>query len=258
MSVQQDLEFSGSGSASKNLSQDLFWAYPIETDLALKTLATIQEIFQSESFAKVEPLNHQVAEILKPLTEEGLKAYYHEPSKTIEMSPLLRKTADAGVNSVKKAIFLVIQTIFKKMPLEQLKALGGYMESMIYQNSEDGSYHVAFVLDVSLAERAAELIERVRTDRLTKLYMKELIEALGDLVHAGVEHYYSKPSDLITLGRITKKAADIGIDTAEKGVRGLIRKILRELPHEALVELADYVETLMLPVPEAHLSTGAA
>lgn len=253
MTVQENLFNS---SIQSDASEGLFWAYPIGSELALKTLDVIQEISQTEAATNVEMLNRKVAEVLKPLTEDGLVAYYHRPSETIEMSPLLRKTADAGVNSVKKAIFLVIQTIFKKMPLEQLKALAGYMESMIYRDGEDGEYHVAFVLEAELAVRASELIERVRTDRLTKLYMKELIQALGDLVHEGVEHYYSKPSDLITLGRITKKAADIGIDTAEKGVRGLIRKILRELPHDALVQLADYVETLMLPIPDTQLTVG--
>ena len=52
------------------------------------------------------------------------------------------------------------------------------------------------------------------------------------------------------MGNMSKKAADLGITQAEKGIRRLIDKLLREVNHQQLVELSYHLESMI------HQKTG--
>ena len=92
------------------------------------------------------------------------------------------------------------------------------------------------------------LIERVRRDRETQAYIHEIVDALCDLVEQGVQHYYRSPSNQIGLTGMTRKTVDLGVQNAQKGIRMLIEKLVRDLEHQLLVVLSRHIESMIHPL----------
>lgn len=208
---------------------------------ACDTIAAIQ------TQSNTADINAKIAKSLIDITEVGFDAYYYKPSDMVQISPVVKKAADTGMIAVKRGVHMVIRKLFKNIPTPELETLAEYMGSLLTHEDTDGStrYYIAFTLTPELYNLAQELLTRVSQDPNIDGYRQNIISALNKLIRAGVEAYYETPSNMINLGRVTRKTANIGISTAEKGSNVVVKKLFNVMPYDALTPLSSYFESLL-------------
>jgi hypothetical protein len=189
-------------------------------------------------------LNRCAGENLIRVTDTGFKAYYEHPVNNVKLSPMLRKTADAGVHTVQKAVHIVIRRIFDDRPRDQLLFMSRYMGDMLCTNPQ-GEHFLCFRLDAGLFQRATALLARVRTDPDINAYRQEILGALEELIEAGLEAYYSMPVGQVNLGRFMRAASDLGINTAHRGIIAVVHKLFTPMSREDMLPLTTYFESLL-------------
>ncbi|MFD2230270.1 hypothetical protein [Alkalimarinus sediminis] len=224
------------------------WGFPINEQLHLDTHETVEKI-QLDCGKGTKELNQQAARIVVKLTLHGLEHYYQRPTEIVPLPPTMKKAADTGIKAVMGAIHLVIKQFFKKRNDEELKQLSLYIQQMLWTHPDKNEPHLVFAVHEALHSKAIELIEQVRTEKNTDAYIDDVIDALCELVELAVANYYHYPTDKVEMGNMSKKTADLGINQAEKGIRKLIDKLLREVSHRQLVELSYHLESMIHQKP---------
>ncbi len=225
-------------------TENALWGFPIDQDLHTSARETAQRI-QADDGQGTRALSQEAAQVVVKLTQHGLQSYYYRPTEIVPLTPTLKKTADTGIKAIMAAIQMVIKQFFSKRSDEELKELSGYLEHMLWQRSDSSEPHLVFSVHEELHQRAIALIAQVRTESDTSAYIDGVIDALCEIVDLSIVHYYQHPTSKVSMGRISKKTADVGINTAEKGIRKLIDRLLRDLKHEQLVELSYHLESLI-------------
>lgn len=220
-----------------------YWGFPIRDELHEEARETAERIQKGDDGAK--KLSGDAANIVIQLTDHGLESYYQRPTEIAPLSGGLQKTADSGIKAVMSAIRMVIRQFFSKRSEDELRELSVYLESMLWVHPETGEAHLVFSIDDELHQRATDLIEQTRNDSHPENYIGDVIDTLCEVVELSIQNYYHQPTDKVSMGRVTKKSADMGISTAEKGIRRLLDKLLRSLKHEQLVELSYHLESLI-------------
>lgn len=220
------------------------WGFPIDNDLHADAQATAEKI-RSDSGSSTRRLSEEAAHVVIRLTQHGLQSYYQRPTEIVPLTPGLKKTADTGIRAIMGAIQMVIKQFFSKRNEAELKELSLYLEQMLWVHPVRAEPHLVFSVHDELHGRALRLIEQVRTESNTQAYIGDVIDALCEIVDLSIVNYYHQPTSRVAMGRVSKKTADLGINTAEKGIRKLIDKLLRELRHEQLVELSFHLESLI-------------
>ncbi|MDV2077940.1 MULTISPECIES: hypothetical protein [Marinobacter] len=220
------------------------WGFPIDEQLHADAQATADKI-RSDSGNSTRRLSEEAAHVVIRLTEHGLQSYYHRPTEIVPLTPGLKRSADTGIRAIMGAIQMVIKQFFSKRNEAELRELSVYLEQMLWLHPERQEPHLVFSVHGELHDRALRLIAQVRTDEHPGNYIDDVIDALCEIVDLSIVNYYHQPTDRVAMGRVSKKTADLGINTAEKGIRKLIDKLLRELQHNQLVELSYHLESLI-------------
>lgn len=220
------------------------WGFPIDDELHADAQATAERI-RNERNLGTRKLSEDAARVVIKLTHHGLQSYYHRPTEIVPLTPGLKKTADTGIKAIMAAIQMVIKQFFSKRSEEELVELSIYLEQMLWVHPERAEPHLVFHVHEELHGRALDLIAQVRADSDTSRYIDGVIDALCEIVDLSIVNYYHEPTNRVALGKISKKTADLGINTAEKGIRKLIDKLLRDLRHRQLVELSYHLESLI-------------
>ncbi|CBL47028.1 Hypothetical protein HDN1F_34450 [gamma proteobacterium HdN1] len=224
-------------------NQQGFFGFEISADLYHSCTQVIKDLQLGQNLTCID---ERAAENIVRLADTGFEVYYDKPSNLVEFSSILRKAADAGIHAVQKAAHLVIRKVLIGMPISELSVLSDYMANLLCTDGENPErYYICFTLSDELFQLAQTLLARVRTDSNVDLYRAEIIGALEQLIQVGVDVYYAKPVGQIKLGRIARKASDLGIRTAHKGTTTVLHKLLGEMPHEAMIPLAAYFESLL-------------
>lgn len=220
------------------------WGFPINEQLHIDAHDTVKEI-QQDCGRGTKQLNEKAANIVVNLTQHGLESYYQRPTQIVPLHPTMKKAADTGIKAVMGAIQLVIRQFFKKRNDEELKLLSLYIEQMLWTPPDKNEPHLVFAVHDELHTRALYLISQVRAEENTTIYIDDVIDALCELVELSVANYYHQPVNKVEMGNLSKKTADMSINQAEKGIRKLIDKLLREVSHKQLVELSHHLESMI-------------
>ena len=220
------------------------FGFEINEALYQQSCTTIKAIQSKEGGTD---LNIKISNALMNITEAGFEAYYYKPSDMVQISSVVKKAADTGMVAVKRGVHMVIRKLFKNMPTQELEKLASYMNTLLTHENNGSAprYFVAFTLSPELYSLAQELLARVSQDPEIEGYRQNIISALNKLIRAGVEAYYETPSNMINIGRIMRKTADIGISTAEKGSNIVVKKLFNVMPYDALIPLSSYFESLL-------------
>lgn len=226
------------------------FGFEIPESLYEKSCNTISEVLQGGSAAQPGSevhLNKAIVETLTEITEVGFQAYYEKPRDLVSMSPVIKKAADAGINAVRKGVQIVIKKVFTRTPLSELQVLARYMsDRLTYDENASGKRHfITFPLTDELFELSQRLLARVREDSNVEEYRKDIINSLIELIDAGVGAYYHEPVNMISLGKLTRKTADVGISTAQKGSNAVVNRLFKVMPHEEMIPLSAYFESLL-------------
>lgn len=224
--------------------QDQYFGFEIPEALCRRVQSNLLAI---QNGGPIETLNREVAETLIDMTQIGLDAYYNKPRDLVRMAPMIRKAADTGIQAVIKGAHLVIRKLFTKMPVAELQVLAQYMATLITQSgtANDRRYYITFPLDEELYQLSQRLLARVRQDPDVDAYREEITASLIELINVGVRAYYHEPIDKIRLGSLTRKTADLGITASQKGANAVVQRLFKIMPHEELIPLSTYFETLL-------------
>jgi len=225
--------------------QKHFLAFEINASVYNQSIDFIETTLNG-SDGDVKSLNKLAAKTIITLLNTGLEAYYDKPSDLVKISPVLRKAADTGVNAIKKGLNLVISRIFIKTPVAQLKIMANYMAELISTNSgADTRYYVALPLEKDVFALSQKALHQVQTNENIDEYRNDIIASLIAIIAAGTDAYYTKPASLVSLGRLTRKAADLGINAAEKTSHAVVKKLFKSMGHPPLIPLSVYFQTLL-------------
>jgi hypothetical protein len=217
------------------------FGFRLDADLYHACAQTLKEVRHHPDLGW---LNRCAGENLIRVTDTGFHAYYERPVGKVKLSPMLRKTADAGVHTVQKAVHIVIRRIFDDRPRDQLIFMADYMGDMLCTNPA-GEHFLCFRLEESLFRRATDLLARVRNDANVDAYRADILNALEELIEAGLEAYYSFPVGQVNLGRFMRAASDLGINTAHKGIIAVVHKLFGPMSREDMLPLTTYFESLL-------------
>lgn len=235
--------------------QTAYWVYPIELAHLhdIRGIAVKLNCSASKTIDKAEIRNNLV-QSLNCVVDAGFDFFYVKPSiNNDSLSPMARKAADSVVNTVRKAIHLVIERVFKKMSLEDLSTTACYMDSMGITNPEEGGLsYIAFPLNEVLQSKLYLVMNKINEEPEIERYSSELVTFLSDIVHESAHYYYHLPTGLVHIGGFSKKAADLGIDTTVKGIQGLLRTVVKDISHHDIKHLPDNVDQLIVTFPVAH------
>lgn len=220
-----------------------YFGYSISESLYKQVVDTIQQI---QSGGDTTRLCSIAADTLIEITDAGFYAYYERPAQLAKISPSLKKATDAGIHAVQKGIHLVIRKLLKNRKQKDLERLAKNFSYLICIDDHDpGQAYACFQLEESLYQRVVANMRRVHEDPNLELYRQEVIDSIEDLIGAGIDNFYTKPVDQADIGRITRKAADFGIHTVQKGSNAVVHRMFKEMDYATLLPMAEYFETLL-------------
>ncbi len=223
--------------------QQILWGFPIPTEVGGQTLAVFERVEQAQGSTKAD--NRAMADAVNQLVHEGLKAYYHEPARLVRLSPAMRATGDQSIRIVAGAMRLVVNRFFSGLDREELVSVATYMREFIVHPPQREQPHFMFPLEAAAGEALMASLEQVKSGEVSHHDVRALTHQLQLVVDVCLVHYYRKPAEMVSLGRITRKAADTGIHSVQKAFHTLLGRLLPNLSEPALAELSDHLCSLI-------------
>lgn len=220
-----------------------YFGYPIEKQLYHQVVATINQI---QAGKNTDQLCQLCSDTLIAITDAGFDAYYEQPAQLAKISPRLKKATDTGIHAVQKGIHLVIRKLLKNRKIEDLERLANNFSYLVcIDNHDPEKAYACFRLEEDLYQKVVANMRRVHEDPNVESYRRDVIDSVEDLISAGIDVFYTKPVDQADIGRITRKAADIGIHTVQKGSNAVVHRLFKEMDYATLLPMAEYFETLL-------------
>lgn len=232
-------------------NDNAFWVFPIRKD-DQKRIRGVTTQLHSNDAKPVDPIKtrDELVDSLNSIIDSAFVFYYEKPTADRNsLSPMVRKAANSIVNTVRKAIHLVIQKVFKKMSLHDLKGVAAYLDSMaISETSEDAQAYLGFPLNEELRQQLVHLMTSITEGTHIEQYSFDILRFVSDVVQESTRHYYHKPMTLVSVGGFAKKAADLGIDTTEKGILRLIKRVLRDISHDDIKDIPENIHFVVVTI----------
>lgn len=226
-----------------NQSELCFFGYPITPELFAQANKLIKDI---ESGVDPGDLSERAADTLIQVVDMGFYAYYQWPSEIADISSKIKKASDVGMRAVQKGIHFVVRKLLKNRELEDMQRLSGNMgQQLCVSKSDPTKAYVCFELDRGLYQKLMDVMQRVQDDPNLDAYRYDIIESIEALIATGIDAYYTTPVADANISKITRKAADLGINTVQKGSNAVVHRVFKGMEYKALLPLADYFETLL-------------
>ncbi len=220
-----------------------YLGYPLDPVLYQQIVDTINQIEQG---GNTDTLCKSAAETLINVTNAGFSAYYDTPTSMAALPRPIKRATDAGIHTVQKGIQMVIRKLLKNRSMEDLERLAFNLSHLICVDIEspDKAY-ACFRLRKPLYEKAVTNMQRVHEDTNLHAYRGDVIESIEDLIESGIEMFYTRPVNQANIGKLTRKAADLGMHGVQRGINAVIHRMFKDMRHSELQPLASYFETLL-------------
>lgn len=220
-----------------------YLGYELSPALQTQILDTIERIQQGGNTDKLCAL---AADTIINVTDAGFIAYYDTPTTMAGLSKPIKRATDAGIHTVQKGIKVVIRKLLKNRSQEDLNRLAFNLSHLVCINTTDPKKaYACFRLHKPLYQKAITNMRRVHEDPNVDAYRSDVIETIEDLIASGIEMFYTRPVDQANIGKLTRKAADLGMNGVQKGTNAVIHRMFKGISHQELVPLARYFETLL-------------
>ena len=223
--------------------QQILWGFPMPQEVGVRTLEVFDRVERGDNALKAD--NRAMAEAVNRLVHEGLQAYYHEPARLVGLSPAMRATGDHSIRIVAGAMRLVVNRFFSGLSRQELVAVAAYMRELVVEPPQRDRPHLMFPLEQASGETLLASLEQVKTGGVSHHDVRTLTHQLQQVVDVCLVHYYRKPADMVSLGKLTRKAADTGIHTVQRAFHTLLGRLLPNLREPALARLSDHLATLV-------------
>ncbi len=227
---------------------NLYWAFPLATSLQdeIRQIAISLHTGQC-SKNDLADVRKRFVRVLNQSIDAGFEFYYQKPTDQDDnLSPLAKRTVDSIINTVRHAIHLVVQQLFKNMPLDELTLMSYYLDSMILPGNEKYA-HLAFPLNEDIRLQLVKVADKITKTQSMTDYSSELEAIFAQVVRQSTHYYYQVPSGLLKLNRFAKKAADLGIEGATRGIEKIIHRVIKDVSHKQVLMLFDNLRILVIP-----------
>jgi len=105
---------------------------------------------------------------------------------------------------------------------------------------------VAFDISHELAQRAARLVGRIRSESDKTRCIPELTEVVLEMTDRGLHFYFLHPLELAGVGPFTRSTVELALSTAGRTLPMVVRKTLKSLNDEQILTLADFIDHVLI------------
>ena len=123
-------------------------------------------------------------------------------------------------------------------------------------SEQPSTWYWGFALPADVHARAQATVNRLLGGDAGAEANSEAAQVVSELVLAGLDSYYTIPTQMVPLSPRLKKAADGSVQAVYKGIRMVISQFFRQRNEAELQELARYLDAMLHESPAnqtAHL-----
>lgn len=205
---------------------------------------TDQYLAAMQSRSKV-PQNTVFTEIAFDFLDVMLEALFYGPTRQIEHTGFRKKLIDGLGSLIEKTSHGLIRSVVAKLSNDELRALEGFVaERRLYL---DGQPHVSFPLSPHFTTRFEALHEATMSGTRN---IEAQVEIMTEFVDIALDYMFKKPIDLLKLGFIARKGADLGYSSIRSLAHSTIRKLATDVSLEENQRLSGYFYGLMKEGPD--------
>lgn len=104
---------------------------------------------------------------------------------------------------------------------------------------------VAFEIDQVQYARVQTIVAALREDPADREVVGSLIDLVLDLTDTGLTYFFLHPLELIGVGAIRRKGAEVAIGTAGRVLPSVVRSTVGSMSENQLLQLADFIEQMV-------------
>ena len=113
------------------------------------------------------------------------------------------------------------------------------------------TYHIAAPVPQEIRDKAATLIQRARYEGPATRHLNLLLDVISDLTEAGLDFYFISPLHRVKAGSMTLKVAQMGLNSTQKGMNLVIKKVLQRLDDRQLDSVVIFLQEILFEPDQA-------
>lgn len=192
------------------------------------------------------PQNALFTKIAFEFVDVELEALFFGPTRQIELTSFRKRLVDSLGSVIEKTTHSLIRSVVAKLSNEELGRLVSYVEERrLYL---DGKPYVSFPLSQHFTTRFEALHEATMSGNGDNVEAQ--IAVMNEFVDTSLEYMFTKPIDLVKLGFIARKGAELGHATIRSLAHTTVRKLATDLSLEENQRLSTYFYDLMKEGPD--------
>ena len=193
-----------------------------------------------------EPQAARFTEIAFSFIDVQLEALFYGPTRQIELTPFRKKLVDALGGLIEKTSHGLIRSVVAKSSNEELRSLVPFVEERrIYI---DGKPYTSFPLTQNFTTRYEALYEATMSGSTGNA--AEQAEVMNEFIDTALDYMYKKPLELMKLGFIVRKGADLGYTSIRSLAHSTTRKLIHDVSLAENQRLSTYFYELMKEGPD--------
>lgn len=192
--------------------------------------------------------------VMEEFVYECLRVYFVEPCAKAGLSPASRKIVDSTVAVIRKTVAFVLGKLVYKLDRQQMKAVAQYMDEIMQR--ERGSFAVPAFIAFPLPEKWVKnfcTLEAEARSSVNPPDLDRLVVPFNELTDLAIEHFFEAPLNLISLGAMSRRMAEMGIETARAATRALLKQIFKTMTPEQIRDILALFNAMIARGP-AHLA----
>lgn len=97
-------------------------------------------------------------------------------------------------------------------------------------------------LPENLAREALQIVNDIRIGKLGVAENRRIVDVVSRMTSAVMHHFFVEPLELLSAGLTLRKLAEVGVNSAAKGIHYGLGRIIPKLRKEQLAQLADFLD----------------
>ena len=112
-------------------------------------------------------------------------------------------------------------------------------------NEAETGGRVAFEIDPTQYARVLGVVAALREDPADREVVGSLIDLVLDLTDTGLTYFFLHPLELVSVGAVRRKGAEVAIGTAGRVLPSVVRSTVGSMDEKQLLRLADFIEQMV-------------
>lgn len=193
-----------------------------------------------------EPQNTLFTQIAFDFLDVMLEGLFYGPTRQIELTSFRKRLVDGLGGLIEKTSHGLVRSVIAKSSNDELRRLTTFVEERrLYL---DDKPYVSFPLSEGFTTRYEALHEATMSGNRSNV--DEQIIVMCEFIDASLDYMFKRPIDLMQLGFIARKGADLGYASIRSLAHSTVRKIATDVSLEENQRLSTYFYNLMKEGPD--------